>query len=150
MFNCNCDSACDCETKYVDYDVLSESDCESESEYLEGYDRADNDWECNGECEYGECDCHENTRHFCTDCFGCNWDHCDYCSAKKRILIDALHTATPDHLSELRRMFRLFKPLEEIEQKVAEQKVAEQKAAAKRPAGDEDSEGLPRKKIRVV
>lgn len=146
MYNCDCDSTCHCARKYDDdYDVLCESDCENESEYLEGHDRADEDWECDGECKYGECDCCENTRYFCTDCFGANLDHCDYCSAKKRILIDALHTATPDHLSELRRMFRLFKPLEEIEQKVAEHK-----ELAKRPAGDEDSAGLPRKKIRVV
>lgn len=119
------------------YDVCCASDCESECS--DCFREAEEDWECDGECEYGECDCSWNTREHCTDCYGTNRDHCDYCTAKRRILSSAHY----ERLSELRRMFRLFKPLAEIETKAASKKRC--------PQGCSDEPGmLPQKKIRVV
>ena len=128
---------CDGPPDYDSYDVCCASDCESDCS--DCYNQADKDWECDDECEYGECDCYMNTRKNCTDCFGTGWDHCDYCTAKRRILSSTHY----ESLSELRRMFRLNKPLVEIEAKAASKKRCSQ--------GSSDKPGmLPQKKIRVV
>ena len=142
MFNCNCDLVCGC-----DYDVCCDSDCESLC--FDCYEQANKDWECDGECEYGECLCNENTRHTCSDCFGSNWDHCDYCSAKKRTLIEVSRAGPPGHVSQIRNMFRLNKPLKEIEQKVASE--SEKKHKKKRPASAELASPVPvKKKLKIV
>lgn len=123
-----CDD-CDCVSCEF-YDVCCASDCESDCS--DCFREADEDWERKCDCD-SECDCDSNTREHCTDCFGANRDHCDYCAAKRRIL----SSAPRGRLSELRRMFRLFKPLAEIEIK----------AASKKRSSDEPGM-LPQKKIR--